>query len=407
MNNPDLLSLEDLLTNTKPQDTTFNLFEVLSIWWLEDKHSRILSWLLEPQDTHCLGDTFLRRFLMASGLSICNANKEWSNTAIHREWRAEVDDVSGRLDILAVNRTRGFVCAIENKVFAPESHGQLSHYRRALEADFPDYDRHYIFLSPTGMHSHLEEERRFWQPMCYSTILQLVEETVDDHGVEMGEDVRSFLRQYATTLRRYIVPEPNEIAELARKIYEEHREAIELINRHKPHYGAAINQFLQETIGEQQNWSLDDTNAKYVRFYPTKWEEFRCFRTGTGWRSKAAILFEFLCKPDNADFSLVIASGHEDLRSALFETVKENGTVFNKARGTLKESYHHVHRINNIVDDSHLSNWHDTDGLGSAQLRQYLADFAQNECLAMNELVVRCLSEYEKRTATAGVPLHR
>ena len=309
MNNPALLSLEDLLTKIKAQDTTFNLFEVLSIWWLEDKHSRIFSWLLGPQGTHCLGDSFLRRFLMASGLSNCTASKDWSNTAIHREWSAEADDVSGRLDILVVNRTRGFVCAIENKVYAPESHGQLSRYRKTLEDAFPDYDRHYIFLSPTGMHSQLKEERRFWQPMCYSTILQLVEQTVDDHGAEMGEDVRSFLRQYATTLRRYIVPETNEIAKLVRRIYEEHGEAIELINRHKPHYGATINEILQETIVEQQGWSLDDINAKYVRFYPTTWEEFSCFRTGTGWRSKAAILFEFLCKPDNADFSLVIAPG--------------------------------------------------------------------------------------------------
>ena len=231
--NADLLRLEELLTNKRTQDTAFNLFEVLSLWYLEDSHSRVLSWLLGPQDTHRSGDIFLRRFLKASGLLNCNASNDWSNTIIHREWPAVVDDVRGRLDILVLNTTRGFLCAIENKVFAPESHGQLSRYRRALEAEFPDYDRHYIFLSPTGMQPQLEGERKIWQPMCYSTILEMIEQTVHDQGAEMGEDVRSFVRQYATTLRRYIVP--NEIAELARKIYEDHREAIELIIRHKPH----------------------------------------------------------------------------------------------------------------------------------------------------------------------------
>ena len=152
---------------------------------------------------------------------------------------------------------------------------------------------------------------------------------------------------------------------------------------------------LQDIIGEQQNWSLDDTSAKYVRFYPTKWEEFECFRTGTGWASKAAILFEFLCKADNADFSLVIVPCHEDLRCEFSRAVKENPTVFNKARGTLKGRYQHVHRIDNIVDESYSIGWHDTDGLGPEKLRQFVANFAENELPAMNEIVVRCLSKYE------------
>ena len=64
--------------------------------------------------------------------------------------------------------------------------------------------------------------------MRYTTILQLVEQTIDDKRAAMSKDARSFLRQYAATLRRNkIVPESTEIAELARKIYLENREAVE------------------------------------------------------------------------------------------------------------------------------------------------------------------------------------
>ena len=391
---PDLLRLEELLTRQEVQEPKFNLFRVLDLWRLEDNHSRILSWLLASQESHGLGDSFLRNFLNKARVCIDDSS-DWSNTTIHREWQAVVDDSPGRLDILALNRDRKYLCAIENKIFAAEAPDQLSRYRKALENEYADYDKSYVFLSPTGRVSQQQEEQDVWQPMSYSRILQLLEETVHDRGAEMGEDVASFLQQYAVTLRRYIVPAPDEIAELSREIYEKHREAIELIYQHKPHYGVEISQFLQETINEQQDWSLDDTNARYVRFYPTKWQKFKCFRSGTGWPSRAAILFEFLCKADNANFSLVVAPGPDYLRNALFEAVREHPEVFNRARSALKGKYHHVHRIKDVVDGSDLNDWSDMGGSGPANLRQYVVNFAENELPAMNEVVVSCLSQFE------------
>ena len=395
---PDLRRVAELLEDANAQAAEFNPFEVLDLWWQEDIHSRILTWLLGPNNSHGLGDYFLRHLLLISGsLSSAGARKDWSYTKSQREWNCVVDGENRRLDILLVNAREGFLCAIENKIFAPEGGRQLTRYRRALEAEYSNFERHYIFLSPNGMESRWEEERKLWTPMRYSTILQLVDQTIDDNAAVMREEVRRLLRQYAATLRRRIVPETDEIAKQARKIYVEHREIIELIYRHKPDYQAEMNQILQDAIRQHGDWLLDDTNTKYVRFCPTKWQEFGCFRTGTGWPSKAVILFEFYCTPRNTHFSLVLAPSKESVRSVLFERIKQDSRVFNYARGMLKDDYQHVHRQRNILNNSDLNNWYDTDSLGPAKLRQYLADFAQNDFPAMNEIIVGCLSEYEKR----------
>ena len=72
---------------------------------------------------------------------------------------------SGWLDILLVNEGRKIICAIENKIFSPESGRQLTFYRKALERDYCGFTRHYVFLSPTGMAPVHSDDRAFWTPV--------------------------------------------------------------------------------------------------------------------------------------------------------------------------------------------------------------------------------------------------
>jgi PD-(D/E)XK nuclease superfamily len=57
MNCPELVQLEALLSR-------FNIFRVLKAEHHEIRHSNMLAWLFDPDETHGLGDRFLRRFLM-------------------------------------------------------------------------------------------------------------------------------------------------------------------------------------------------------------------------------------------------------------------------------------------------------------------------------------------------------
>ena len=146
----------------------FDLLETLNLYWREEVHSRALSWLLDPRQKHRLSDSFLRDFLIAAGSITAEeiADRDWSGATVEREWSAVVDGAQGYLDILVVNRRFHILCAIENKVFSEEGISddgisQLTHYRQALESDFADFARHYVFLSPEGRAAHHEEERNF------------------------------------------------------------------------------------------------------------------------------------------------------------------------------------------------------------------------------------------------------
>ena len=245
-----------------------DIFDVLHIHGQESVHSYFLAWLLNPQQNHAAGSYFLKSFLCRTITAAQERNIptapldrvhtiDWSETEVRREWRY--------IDILILNKKAGFVCAIENKVWSDESIGedgksQLAWYRETLDKEFPCFDRHHVFLSPSGMESKDETERKFWVPEDYSAIQQLVVETIRENAAKLSPEVKWFLTQYETTLRRNIVPEDSEIAKLAREIYLEHREAIELINRHKPDYAADIKQILKEAISQQEGWILDHEN---------------------------------------------------------------------------------------------------------------------------------------------------
>ena len=186
--------------------------------------------------------------------------------------------------ILVLNNSAKLLCAIENKVFSPESVGQLSHYRKALESGYPNFTKRYVFLSPDGRLSQEETEREIWTPAKYTTILQLLEEMLEAKAATISGDVRVFLRQYATTLRRMnIVPESSEVSQLARKIYLEHREAIELIYQNKPNYASEMKQIFKEAISRQANWLLDKEETNWVRFRPSSWADSEVMDTGKDW----------------------------------------------------------------------------------------------------------------------------
>ena len=53
----------DILDKLDGYMNKFNVFDVLRISKMEIRHSNMLAWLLNPKETHGLGDTFLRKFL--------------------------------------------------------------------------------------------------------------------------------------------------------------------------------------------------------------------------------------------------------------------------------------------------------------------------------------------------------
>lgn len=399
MKNPDLQRLEGLLAEEKAQSDEFNLFDMLNLWWQEDTHSRVLTWLFGPGNNHGIGDHFLKNFLSASGsLSGVDTTGDWSKAESQREWYSVVDGGPGWLDILVTNDDAKFVCAIENKIFSPEGGRQLTHYRKALEAAYPAPHRtkRYLFLSPSGMESQWDDEREFWKPMTYTTILQLVEQTIDDIAVEMSEEVRVFLRHYANTLRRKIVPGSNEVARLARKIYLEHREAIELIYQHKPSFRDECKQILKEVISRHTDWKLDRDDPSFVYFQPLAFTEYQGMQPGESHARYSLVGCEFQCPQEgNAWFRVEIAPETESnkfVRGRIVEAINQHPEVFNSA-GQVATGWMTVHWGDSILDEGDLSKWDDPST--RAKIEDWVKNFAENEFPAMNDVIVKGLEDHE------------
>ena len=150
-----------------------------------------------------------------------------------------------------------------------------------LAEAFPDFVKHHIFLSPGGQSPNLERDREYWQPASYSAIhdaIQLVLET----GVA-EPNANALLQIYATTIRRNVMPETS-IDLQARRIYLEHREALDRILANKPNW---IEENQAHTPGRPSpstppgNW-IAKKHSSFAFVLPIG-TNFPSSQTGTGW----------------------------------------------------------------------------------------------------------------------------
>jgi len=372
-----------------------------ALWGWEEFHSGVLAWLLDPQESHGIGGRFLTSFLRGTCAPSGVLDDGWTRARIIREWRNEVDGVPGYLDILILNESEQTLCAVENKVFSSEHSEQLTRYRKALADSYPDFTRHHVFLTPRGTLPYREEEREYWIPATYAIVLDVVDRIINDSENLVKEDVRSFLSQYATTLRRNIVPETN-VRQLARQIYMDHKDAIDLVIQHKPDYIEEMKQEFRVAIGDISGWSLDCEDSGFLRFRSLAWNDFEIQETGTGWlpRSSALILFQINFR-DGAmnlpyfDVGLSPAPD-ETFRRRLLDSAINKPGLFTPRDRSYRSGWIVLDTKEYILEEADLKRWDDPSV--RAKIHAWVKNFAENQFPAMNEVIVNCLREYEAET---------
>ena len=397
--NADLERLEEILSK-------FDAFAFLSISRSEETHSKILAWLLDPQENHSAGDLFLTEFLLETGAATCEQVRtiDWSNTIVQREWRNVVDGETGFWDILILNAGAKFACAVENKLFSGEHTEQLTRYRRALEQEYRAFSRSYLFLSPQSIPPRRSEERGFWTPVDYGTILRLVEKTLDRRVEPRNEDVTAFLRQYATTLRRRIVPD-TEIKQMATRIYLQHREAIDIINRHKEAYIDDLREICKEVIGCRKEWQIIGERAekKLFGFIDTRWTRFPTFSTGTGWQpqTNSLLLLDFDFRViGQVTLILTVSSGSTkaDVRKMMYDkTQRQHPDIFDH-RGSPMGGYHDTRFIRLYASEPILTESDIISGDRASwrnRVMEWVSEFIKSEYPEMNRIICDSFQEIE------------
>ena len=256
----------DCLAPLDEWTSTFNLFDILKITRTEIRHSNMLSWLLNPNENHGLGDSILKGFIQYVVTSFYDSNDptifetllmDCHDFIIQREWH--------NIDVLAVSAEHRFILCIENKIDTGEHDNQLNRYRKIVEDSYPNYKALYIYLSPDGRESSDPDN---WCSMGYQDVLDIVEKS--RKKTKLLPEAGLLVDNYIQTIRRDIVGD-EKLAQICADIYAKHQRALDLIFENKPDKATDLASILlawakEKTEKGEIEVVSEKSGKSYVRF---------------------------------------------------------------------------------------------------------------------------------------------
>lgn len=344
-NDQDRVALELLDLELQHLDkviSRFNLFEALGLVRLELYHSNFLAFLLNPKQTHNLGNIFVKKLLQkllafpnSYLLPITRTDLEsWelSNLIIRREWEF--------IDLLIVDMSHHVAIVIENKIDSSEHSDQLARYFEVINQSYKNWKTIFLYLTPNGA----KASHPSYFSLDYGAIVGILENILEDKTVTVKSDVRIALSHYIEMLRRHIVNE-SDIAQLCRAIYHKHQHAVDLLLQYRPNYQAIISEILKSLIIKDINLIQDKCESNYVRFGIQDWDVPDLLECPDWTPSKRTLLFQFNNFPPVLSLTLNFGGGPKEVRNKLSEIALAEKDLFKYqsiAKGRWYEIYHNI-----------------------------------------------------------------
>ena len=222
----DFLLDIDCLDKLDSWTVDFNLFDVLKITDTEIRHSNILAWLLDPNENHGLGDSFLKTFV-TKVTAKCDLSKYNAFDILLQDFFTyQVYRESNHMDIVLYSHEEKTAIIIENKIWAGESPHQLNDYLEKSKTEYSDCSHIlYVFLTPDGKEASDPEN---WISFAYDEIITALEGLVKEKNLR--SEVKLIIENYISTVRKNIMQEKDEeLVRICNAIYNKHRMALRLI----------------------------------------------------------------------------------------------------------------------------------------------------------------------------------
>lgn len=347
----------------------FNPIRVMKMEHMEIRHSAILAWLLEPRETHGLGDKFLKAFLCEAfrgnsrpGLptALDVAQSDLRDVELRREWHG--------IDILIHSASRNWVFIIENKFYSSQHKGQLKKYlQKVSEIIKKASSVRGVFLT---LLDEQPEESDF-APIGYRAVHALLSHIVKHNASRLSSEVDVFLRHYLELLEEEldVSKERNEMKMLARQLYIDHKKVIDFVIEHgsttefsravQNLFGGSPEQRHTVKIGEREfmYWALRKSNFSFLphswvealNSVGSKWPGLEKWHAGYpvmcfGWLNpcgdKAAGEFRLTAEIANDELSNSITNCNEVKNKDLkFKKRKNRGQVFMKNKKKIVDIY--------------------------------------------------------------------
>ncbi|MCH7848893.1 MAG: PD-(D/E)XK nuclease family protein [Planctomycetes bacterium] len=335
--NDELLALEERIGR-------FNIFDALGIARTEIRHSNFLAWLLDPAESHGQGALFLKAILMDllaqtppemrpfSPVQLDGA--ELRGVEIRREWR--------NIDILITCEEPKFVIAIENKIGSGEHGKQLSRYETVLNEAFGNVLKQFVYLTIDGD----EPSEDKWVPYSYGDIHRVLSRVRRTNATAIGDDVLAFLDHYLRLIGSRFMDDP-EIDDLCKRVYKNHRRALQLIYERfgSPMAGLVVD--IAETIGKDEWWHLVNRTSKTVVFIPKEWlDVFPPIGARPTFDDRAWVVLRLDCGRKGCNFGVSVwPTTNPKLRRAVIEQLISKPDKFGcRVHGKLTDRWTRLHR---------------------------------------------------------------
>lgn len=333
----DIECLDELL----PWTGKFNIFDVLKISRTEIRHSNMLSWLFDSNETHGIGDKFLRSVVQRI-VENDNQNKysvidilmmDFGSFTVYREWK--------NIDILLVSNEEKFLIAIENKVGSHEHSNQLNRYRKILENDFSEFGKMYVYLTPDGEDPSDTDN---WDVFTYSEVLEILEHI--SGKVELRDDVKLMIDNYIDVLRRDIV-EDKKLIEICDKIYNKHRHALDLIYEHRTDSRNVTAKYVRELLSSRDDIEFDEdgSNNTVFVFHTKEMSEIlpNLKEKNSSWKNVYPYMYWIECYSDNIVGHFEF--GGDNVPQSIFDKMQQIIDILNpKVRGREQFKYKRIYR---------------------------------------------------------------
>ncbi len=263
----EFLQDSDCLIPLSKWTSHLNIFDVLKSARAEIRHSNLLSWLLDPNENHGLGDAFLYGIISILSRDIDKNDalriltSDLYSFNVYREWN--------HVDMLLVSNQNKIVIAIENKVGSHEhSSGasdvsQLVFYKENIQSRFADFTKLFVFLTPEGEGPTDDD----WMILTYADVVDVLENIREAkrHMIEL--EVLMLINNYIDIIKKEIIMD-QELIELCNKIYNKHRRALDLIFENRDDVVSQVSNNFKNILREAPMVFLDDSSKSksYVKF---------------------------------------------------------------------------------------------------------------------------------------------
>lgn len=362
--NEDLTKIEIELNN-------FNIFEKLSIQYYELRHSNTLAYLLNPKENHGLSDYFLKKFFIevfsnnSSEISPIQIDcMDLSDSIIKREYK--------NIDILVISNSNKIVFCIENKITANESNDQLERYQKIINKEFFDYNKAFIFLSPTGIEPSDTEN---WMITDYEVISSIIENIINLKSKDLGEQQLFFIDHYNKIIRRYLLENSLE-NELARRIYNNHKIALDFIFKNIVDQRNDFYEYIKQIIQNDSNLIISHSTKSRIRFQTRKMNELLPKIGDKSWNKvKEIFLYEIKNNTDFINIILVIGPGDQKYREKTFNFIKNDFLKkYLGSNSSLATRYNTIYKKEIISKD-------DFDNMEYDEIKEKIKEFFENDAI--------------------------